>query len=177
MIKLQKLLKEAFVWERKFGEPLPTLADAQEQHQKKKLNEGTRWNVGVAMPNGKVTAVYGHYDGYPEYVGKILKKHYSQGGKVRDLVKIGKQGISTLGKKIGKKHSFDMPYDEKEKLGYTTFYGRDRGEKGNMSSTYKNIDDFGKKFTKSSGAEFGYVWDMKERKWYMFDYHGRKTEL
>ena len=29
-----------------------------------------------------------------------------------------------------------------EKLGYTTFYGRDRGEKGNMSSTYKNIDDY-----------------------------------
>tara|TARA_Y100001963_G_scaffold135397_1_gene196951 strand:- start:119 stop:574 length:456 start_codon:yes stop_codon:yes gene_type:complete len=138
------------------------------------VTEGTRWNVGVAMPNGKVTAVYGHYDGYPEYVGKILKKYYSQGGKVRDLVKLGKNGISTLDKSMkgGKGHSFDNP-----KKGETVFYGRDRGEKHNMTSTYKSIDDFGQKFTKSSGAEFGYVWDMKERKWYMFDYYGKKKEL
>ena len=35
MIKLKKLLKESYVWERKFGEKLPTLADV----QKKKLKE------------------------------------------------------------------------------------------------------------------------------------------
>ena len=36
MIKLKDLLKESYVWERKFGEPLPTLADV----QRKKLEEG-----------------------------------------------------------------------------------------------------------------------------------------
>ena len=36
MKKLKDLLKESFVWERKFGEKLPTLADV----QKNKLNEG-----------------------------------------------------------------------------------------------------------------------------------------
>jgi ferritin-like metal-binding protein YciE len=36
MKKLKDLLKESYVWERKFGEKLPTLADIQE----KKLNEG-----------------------------------------------------------------------------------------------------------------------------------------
>ena len=139
------------------------------------LTEATRWNVGVEMPNGKVTAVYGHYDGYPEYVGKILKKYYSSGaGKVRDLIKLGKQGISTLDKNIkgGKGHSFDSP-----KKGETVFYGRDRGEKGNMTSTYKSIDDFGQKFMKSSGVEFGYIWSVNDRKWYMFDYNGKKKEL
>ena len=35
MKKLKDLLKESHVWERKFGEKLPTLADI----QKKKLNE------------------------------------------------------------------------------------------------------------------------------------------
>ena len=35
MIKLKNLIKEAYVWERKFGEPLPTLASIQ-----KKKNEG-----------------------------------------------------------------------------------------------------------------------------------------
>ena len=35
MMKLKKLIKEAHAWERKFGEPLPTLASV----QKKKLKE------------------------------------------------------------------------------------------------------------------------------------------
>ena len=173
MIKLKNLLKESYVWERKFGEKLPTLADIQKKYnEKKNLTEATRWNVAVEMPNGKVTAVYGHFDGYPEHVGKLLKQYY-KGAAVKQLIKIGKQGISTLGKKIGKKHDFNMPYDEKRKLGYTTFYGRDRGEKGNMTSTYKSREDFGRSF----GEEFGYVWSVKDKKWYMYDHNGNEKTL
>tara|TARA_Y100001963_G_C6628524_1_gene375142 strand:+ start:105 stop:566 length:462 start_codon:yes stop_codon:yes gene_type:complete len=141
------------------------------------ISEGTRWNVGIEGPGGKVTAVYGHYDGYPEYVGKLLKQYYRNPSVIKQLIKLGKSGISTLGKKIGKKHAFDMPYEEKEKLGYTTFYGRDRGESGNMSTTFKNMAEFGEKFMKSGGAEFGYVWSTKDKKWYMFDYNGRMKTL
>ena len=42
MIKLKKLIKES-TWDRKFGEPLPTLKDVAEKHQseeKQELNEG-----------------------------------------------------------------------------------------------------------------------------------------
>ena len=38
MIKLKDLLKESYVWERKFGEKLPTLADVQEKYENK-VNE------------------------------------------------------------------------------------------------------------------------------------------
>mgnify|MGYP001310458243 CR=1 FL=1 len=45
MKKLKDLLKESHVWERKFGEKLPTLADTTakyaEKHGKKKVNERT----------------------------------------------------------------------------------------------------------------------------------------
>ena len=37
MIKLKNLLKEAYAWERKFGEPLPTLASVQEKKLKEDL--------------------------------------------------------------------------------------------------------------------------------------------
>ena len=123
------------------------------------LTEATRWSVGVEMPNGKVTSVYGHYDGYPDYVGKILKKYYNQGGKVRDLIKLGATGISTLDKSMkgGKDHSFDSPKD-----GETVFYGRDRGEKGNYTQISKDRNSI----KTNSGEEFVYVWSMKERKWY-----------
>ena len=40
------------------------------------INEGTRWMVGVEGRNGRISATYGHYDGYPEHTGKLLKKFY-----------------------------------------------------------------------------------------------------
>ena len=40
MIKLKKLIKEN-VWDRKFGEPLPTLKDVAEKHQRKEKQELT----------------------------------------------------------------------------------------------------------------------------------------
>ena len=132
-LKLKSLLKETY---RKFGEKLPTLDDYMKNHEKKLemgrvytdsdlppfktetqsvkeglITEGTRWNVGMELPNGKVVAVYGHYDGYPQWVGKILKSKYSNSSKVKLLLKLGKQGISTLDKSMkgGKDHSFDNP--------------------------------------------------------------------
>ena len=39
MIKLKDLLKESYVWERKFGEKLPTLADVQKKKNKGRLTE------------------------------------------------------------------------------------------------------------------------------------------
>ena len=39
MKKLKELLKETFVWERQFGEKLPTLADVQEKYEKKQMKE------------------------------------------------------------------------------------------------------------------------------------------
>ena len=41
MIKLKDILKESYVWERKFGEPLLTLADVQKKKNEEKLNEKT----------------------------------------------------------------------------------------------------------------------------------------
>ena len=41
MKKLKDLLKESNIWDREFGQPLPTLEDAIEDHQSKKLKEGS----------------------------------------------------------------------------------------------------------------------------------------
>ena len=128
------------------------------------ITEGTRWFVGVEMPNGKTTSTYGHWDGYPSYTGKMLKRYYSGGaGKVRDLLKLGKHGISSLDKSMkgGKGHSFENPLP-----GETVFYGRDRGDKQRMVRNWKNKDSI--KFN-YYGAEFGYIWSVKDRKWYVKD--------
>jgi len=41
MIKLKKLIKEAYAWERKFGEKLPTLASVQKKKLKEEINKLT----------------------------------------------------------------------------------------------------------------------------------------
>ena len=51
MIKLKKLIKESS-WDRKFGEPLPTLKDVVEKHQreeKQELNEGIDLHSHVVL--------------------------------------------------------------------------------------------------------------------------------
>ena len=47
MIKLKTILKEGKVWERKFGEPLPTLDSVMKKHQQNQLNENM---VSVLKP-------------------------------------------------------------------------------------------------------------------------------
>ena len=123
------------------------------------INEGTRWGIGIEQPNGKIQSTYGHYDGYPQHTGKLLKKFYNNPSKVKQLLKLAKQGISYLDKSMkgGKDHSFEKP-----KKGETIFYGRDRGEGGSMMSNWRNRDAV--KF--HSGEEYFYIYNMKEKKWY-----------
>ena len=42
MIKLKKLLKESTWLNRKFGEPLPTMADYKKAHKEEKINEAKK---------------------------------------------------------------------------------------------------------------------------------------
>ena len=81
----------------------------------------TRSVIARKTENGLV-GVYCHFDGDISYNGKILFENYSNETKLDKL--IGQGSISSLGKRIGTKHSFnDRPKNE------TTFYHRDRGEK------------------------------------------------
>ena len=50
MIKLKKILKESkYAWDRKFGEPLPTLKDTMEKHTGRTLSE--KKELGGALIN------------------------------------------------------------------------------------------------------------------------------
>ena len=123
------------------------------------INEGTRWGVGIEDPSGRIVSTYGHYDGYPQHTGKLLKRYYNSPQKAKQLLKLGKAGISFLDKSMkgGKDHSFEKP-----KKGETIFYARDRGEKGNYISKWRDRD--GVKF--EAGEEYAYIYSLKDKKWY-----------
>ena len=85
MKKLKELLKESYVWERKFGEKLPTLADVQKS---KKLNE-----VGASVEYRKIT----------KNIEKSYRRYLDQ---VEDLEKILiKKGLKPSAKKIHKEYA------------------------------------------------------------------------
>jgi hypothetical protein len=46
----------------------------------------TRSRVGLELKNGSILSVYHHWDGYPEWLGRILKTHYNSRDKVAALI-------------------------------------------------------------------------------------------
>ena len=46
----------------------------------------TRSRIGYVLKDDSIVSVYHHWDGYPEWLGNILKKHYNEDEKVRELI-------------------------------------------------------------------------------------------
>jgi hypothetical protein len=47
---------------------------------------GTRSRIGYQLSDESVLSVYHHWDGYPEWLGRILKTHYNTQEKVEELI-------------------------------------------------------------------------------------------
>ena len=117
----------------------------------------TRCYIAHKTP-GDYQAVYAHWDGYPKHNGRILFEHYSNSRKLRRLMSKG--DISTLTPIVGRKHKFD----NSGKVRSTTFYGRDRGEKGIETKSWTTIDQV-LKAADHCGTEYVYLYDRG--KWYV----------
>ena len=46
----------------------------------------TRSRIGIQLPDNSILSVYCHWDGYPEWMGRILKTHYNTKEKVAELI-------------------------------------------------------------------------------------------
>ena len=46
----------------------------------------TRSRIGLELKNGSILSVYHHWDGYPEWLGRILKTHYNTRAKAAELI-------------------------------------------------------------------------------------------
>ena len=136
----------------------------------------TRSTIALEFADGTVGQVYCHWDGYLDHNGKILQEHYMDPFKVRDLVDLG--DISSLGPNIGKAHPFSQFEIEKDnpdfdklialhelagKSGWTTFYGRDRGE---SDITARYFKDFSEYLTEAQREEYNYIL-RTDGKWYV----------
>jgi len=46
----------------------------------------TRSRIGLELPDGSILSAYHHWDGYPEWLGRILNTHYNTKEKVAELI-------------------------------------------------------------------------------------------
>lgn len=115
---------------------------------------GTRSNIGILNQDNSVTGIYCHWDGYPEWNGKILLNHYNTVDIVRELVNLG--DLSSLRPKLnpepGVPHTFDNQQED-----VTVAYGRDRGEVGTEAKTFASERAF-ERNADQSGAEYQYLY-------------------
>ena len=137
---------------------------------------GTRSTIALEFADGTVQQVYCHWDGYLDHNGAILKEHYSNPFKLRELIDLG--DLSSLRPEIGERHPFSpfvsdteefkaLPEAEQERIkaetkasyeaaveaGWCTFYDRDRGEDC-PARKYKNTDEY---FDCAQQEEYDYI--------------------
>jgi len=110
------------------------------------IKEGTRSQVGVIGSNGKIISAYVHYDGYPENMKPGLKHHMKNDKDVLKLIKMGgARGI----------------FNDKD----IEYYKSGKPMKGD----FKNIESYIKDADMKNGAEFVYLYNVKDKKWYYAD--------
>ena len=128
----------------------------------------TRSNIGIKLANGKVEAIYCHWNGYLSYNGKMLLKYYNTEEKIKKLIALG--DISVLKEKVappkGKKHSYNEPIEN-----VTVAYHRDRKEEFNMLK----FDSEEKYFGPDNNSDSEYRYLFKDGKWFVSD-HGKKLK-
>jgi hypothetical protein len=120
------------------------------------------------MHGDNCKSVYCHWDGYLEYNGSILQKHYDS-VKANNLVALG--DLSSLKPEIGIQHAFgyhgtEISAEDYEKQfgNMCTFYGRDRGESNVEFQTDTDFESFIDR-VQGNCCEWYYI--MRDGVWYV----------
>ena len=113
----------------------------------------TRSNIAIVNQDKSITSIYIHWDGYPEYVGKLLLNHYHNDDIVNGLMNLG--NLSILAENVNPTdiHTFDKPQD-----GVCVAYGRDRGENGQEAIVFEDMGEF-EDSTSNSWVDYQYLFD------------------
>jgi len=111
----------------------------------------TRSRIGLELPDGSVLSAYHHWDGYPEWLGRILKTHYNSKELAAELIDGG--DMSSAWTNAG----WNNETREQGPLYYS-----ERGEDA-PPRLDKNLGEF-----LQNNEEFGYVYTQTEG-WLCYD--------
>lgn len=107
----------------------------------------------------RYTGIYCHWDGYPSYVGVMLRDHYSHDGELQVL--LGRGNISSLLTPGGR----DLAGEDQE----WRVFGEKAVQFDFLSDMLSHAD--------GSGCEHAYVWDASAREWEHYDLRRQPQSL
>lgn len=120
--------------------------------------------------NNSITYIYNHSDGYLDYLGQMLIKHYNSEEKAKALVNLG--DVSVVKEKLAPEYGTTHTFDNRQE-GVSVFYNRDRGENWDdiqpiriENTVFENPD-----YT----IVYIYVYDVEEQAW-LFTRNGKDFE-
>ena len=116
------------------------------------IEEGTRGQFGKIYKSGEIASVYTHYDSYPEHMLPVIKKGYKSGSDV--------DAVITKGDNSGLEADINKIKFYNDKNSMTPL-------KGSVKNLKKYIND-----ADANGAEYAYLYDERDGKWYMIDLYG-----
>ena len=114
----------------------------------------TRARIGIELFDGSILSVYHHWDGYPEWLGRILKTHYNGKSLASELIDGGDMSSCWT----------DERWDDTGVVGvYGPQYYSQRGE-----DTPPRHDKNTKVFL-ASGEEYSYI--FRNGEWVCYNMH------
>jgi len=107
----------------------------------------TRSRIGMVNEDGTVSSIYCHWDGYPDYNGRVLSENYTDLEKIKKLIALGSISVLKGEVETDDPHTFDNP-----KEGVTIAYHRDRGEDYDAPRINESLDEY----LEHDNEEYGY---------------------
>ena len=123
----------------------------------------TRSRIGIELKDGSILSAYHHWDGYPQWLGRILNTHYNSREQAADLIDGGDMSCAWTkdrwtGKKVAEYVTENVEVEE-----YGPQYYSQRGE--DCPPRYDNsMNEF-----LSMGEEYSYVFTSAG--WVCYDMH------
>ena len=120
----------------------------------------TRSRIGISLQDDSILSVYHHWDGYPTWLGRILKTHYNTKEKVADLIDGGDMSCCWTNERWGDVNEYGGQM-KKEVKEYGPQYYSQRGE--NCPPRY----DLNETEFLSKGEEYSYI--FRNGEWVCYD--------
>ena len=123
---------------------------------------GTRSRIGIQLSDDSILSVYHHWDGYPTWLGRILKTHYNSKEKVAELIDGGDMSCAWTkdrwtGKKVAEYVTENVEVEE-----YGPQYYSARGE-----DCPPRLDNNIVQYL-ANGEEYAYIFN-RNNEWVAFD--------
>ena len=114
----------------------------------------TRSRIGLELSDGSILSVYHHWNGYPEWLGRILNTHYNAKSLAEELIDGGDMSLCWT----------DERWDDSGVKGvYGPQYYSQRGD-DSPPRLDKDMDEFF-----ADGEEYSYI--FRNGNWYAYDMH------